>query len=131
MQFLSTEQGLTPSNNAEGVTLSPNFQGENLSRIQPRNRQPRRAEDESENVDKARRRRAVRVRRGDVTGRARVEARSRHPSGQEHCHALTYSAPVQCPSPADSIEREDADERGEHVEDVIETADPSGGKLSG
>lgn len=53
-----------------------------------------------------------------------VDAQARKAAGESHSDALHDGAPVERPATADAVEGEDADEGGEHVEDIIEAGDP-------
>ena len=45
-------------------------------------------------------------------------------AGAKHADPLAHGSPIQRPAATDAVEGEDADERGEHVGDVVETGDP-------
>lgn len=97
---------------------------EKHTRIQPRHRQPRRAKHTREDKHEARGRCSVARRRTVVSCGPRIETQPRHAAREQHGDTLACGAPVQSPAAADAVEREDADEGGEHVEDVVEAGDP-------
>lgn len=45
-------------------------------------------------------------------------------TGAEAADSHSHGAPVEGPAAADAIQGEDADERGQHVGDVVQAADP-------
>ena len=53
-----------------------------------------------------------------------VDRRARETPSAKHADTLADGAPVQGPAASDAVESEDADQRREHVGDVVETGDP-------
>ena len=59
-----------------------------------------------------------------VIGVCGVNSKTREAAGEGHGDTLHHGAPVERPSAADAVKGEDADESGEHIEDIVEARDP-------
>lgn len=110
-----------PADHAPGIAFGTNLEGENLCRVEPWYREPSSSEDGRVKEDEecggtADLRAAAAV--------ACIHGSSGKTAGDEHADALAGGAPVESPAATDSIQGEDTNERGKHVCDVVDTADP-------
>lgn len=111
----SYQPGVTngPSNNTPCVTLGTDFQGEDLSRIQPWHGKPGSAEDECEHVDHGNGSGTILVGFSSVSGISGVYAEARETTSQEQDNTLADRTPIKRISAADTIEGKDTDKGGE------------------
>ena len=104
-----------PAHNTPGVTLGTDFQGEDLSWVQPGDCKPGSAEDKCEEVDH--RDGGITVAGSflnfsTVTG---VETEAGESTGKEHSDTLANGSPVEGVTTANSVEGEDTDQGGKLV----------------
>lgn len=59
-----------------------------------------------------------------ISNSSGIQTAAGQATDKEHGNALSNRAPIQCPTSSNPVNGEDADERGEHVEDVVQTRDP-------
>lgn len=114
----------TPSNNTPRVPLCSDMDREDLGRVEPRNRKPGSTKDEGVQINHGRSGSAPLVRSANIAICPCVEAATGKPADKKHGHSLSNRAPVEGPSAPDAIDGVDADQGGEHVEDVVETGNP-------
>lgn len=111
-----------PSDDTPCISLGTDLQREDLGGIQPRNCEPGGSEDgrvqEHEEGGCTANLRAVTV--------AGVDGCACETSRDEHAYALAYGAPVKCPSTTDSVEREDADQGGKLLRNIVMLATDCG-----
>ena len=92
-----------PTHNTPGVTLGPDFQGKDFSRVQPWNSKPGGAEDKCEEVDHSHGGVAVASSFVDFSTVGGVEAEAGESAGEEHGNTLAHGSPIQCVTTTNSI----------------------------
>lgn len=99
-----------PANDTPGIALGPNLQREDLSRVQPGNRQPRGTENCRVEEHEERCSTTDVALAGLAFG---IDGCASQPTGDQHANALANSPPVQSPTTTDAIDGEDTDQGGE------------------
>lgn len=113
-----------PSYDTPGVALGSNFEWKDLSRVQPGYRQPCRTEYSGEDENHGHSRIPVGGSFTCIAVVCRLLPKVRESTSERHRNTLTSRAPVTSPATTDAVEREHTDERGKHVENVVETRYP-------
>ena len=119
-----------PAHHAPGVALGADFEREDLGGVEPGYGQPGGAEGGGEDEDHGDGADAVALGGGDVAGGGGILTGFGEGGGEDHGETLHDGAPVECPSAADTIQGEDADQGGEGVGDVVEAGDPFAGSIA-
>ena len=114
-----------PADNAPGVTLGTDLQGEDLSRVQPWDSEPGGAEGGGKQEDHSDG--TIGETLSLVRALGSSDTGGRKTTSSEHGNALDDGAPVEGPAATNSVESEDADQGSEHVDNVVETGDPLDG----
>lgn len=100
-----------PPDHTPGITLGTDFQGEDLSRVQPWDSEPGGAEGGGEQEDHSNRTGAVGLGLGGAERMGLTG--SGETSSESHGYSLNDRAPVQSPAATDAVQGEDANEGGQ------------------
>ena len=113
-----------PANNTPGVTFGTDFQGKDLSRVQPWYCEPGGAESGCEKEDHGNSAVSITLGSVGVTVGLGRETSCCESAGTKHGNPLNARAPGESPPTTDPVKCEDTDEGCQHISDGVKTRDP-------